>query len=159
MYRSTLPFLSLHQSAEEPKWTLTWERGKWERIPPWLISSRAPRGMSCGVNINPLAHMTQGILLRMTNIFTKWSLEQMVKHFGEIPLEIRALAEPVQLAPISTSQYGGGSKRCVHWGRDRERKKDEENHVWKCLEGSQWHMLWIWMLVTSMGCWSTPVTC
>ncbi len=30
----------------------------------------------------------------------------MVKHFGEILLEIRALAEPVQLAPISISQYG-----------------------------------------------------
>lgn len=43
----------------------------------------------------------------------------MVKHFEEIPLKIRALAEPVQLAPISTSQYGGGSERCVCGGRER----------------------------------------
>ncbi|KAA0719095.1 ADAMTS-like protein 2 [Triplophysa tibetana] len=35
----------------------------------------------------------------------------MVRRFGEIPLEIRVRAEPVQLAPISTSQYGGGSER------------------------------------------------
>ncbi|XDV27139.1 hypothetical protein PO909_030720 [Leuciscus waleckii] len=75
------------------------------------LQQRAPRGMSCGIKINPLAHMTQGILLRMTNIFIKWLLKQMVKHFEEIPLKIRALAEPVQLAPISTSQYVGGSER------------------------------------------------
>ncbi len=53
----------------------------------------------------------------------KWLLEQMVKHFGEILLEIRALAEPVQLAPISISQYGGGSKRCVLWGRGQRGRK------------------------------------
>lgn len=38
-------------------------------------------------------------------------------------LEIRALAEPVQLAPISTSRYGGGSKRCVLWGRGQRGRK------------------------------------
>jgi len=75
--------------------------------------------MSCGIKINPLARMTQAILLRMTNIFIKWLLKQMVKHFEEIPLKIRALAEPFQLAPISTSQYGGGNERCVCGGRER----------------------------------------
>lgn len=72
------------------------------------------------MNISTLAHVTLGILLKTTNTFIKWLLEQMVRRFGEIPLEIRVRAEPVQLAPISTSQYGGGSERCVHGGGFRE---------------------------------------
>lgn len=108
--------------------------------------------MSCGIKINPLVHMTQGILLRMTNIFIKWLLEQMVKHFGEIPLEIRALAEPVQLAPISTSQYGGGSERCVCGGRERMERARKMRRIMETFREILVAYAVFWMLVTSMGC-------
>lgn len=96
--------------------------------------------------------MTQGILLRMTNIFIKWLLEQMVKHFGEIPLEIRALAEPVQLAPISTSQYGGGSERCVCGGREWTERARKMRRIMEMFREILVANAVFWMLVTSMGC-------
>lgn len=100
------------------------------------ISETGSASVPLFMTLSRLAHMAPGILHRMTNIFLKWLLEQLVRRFGEISLEIRAQAEPFQLAPISTSQYGG-SERCAHGGGFRETWKDEGDHAMEGFTGME----------------------